>query len=67
MYGTTEQQINVSRVNTYSCIHLVNMVSKPVRFTSCLAATLLEKEVRNLKRCEPSMPCAKCALAHHNE
>lgn len=32
MHGTTQQQINVSRVDTYSCIHLFNMVSKPVRF-----------------------------------
>lgn len=67
MYATTQQQINMSRVDTYSCNHFVNMVSKPVMFMHGSYSNLLEKEFGNLMRCEPSTPCAKCGLAHHNE
>lgn len=67
MYVTTQQQINVIRVERYSCIHLVNLVSRPVKFTHRSHSNLLKREVRNVKSCDLSTPCAKYALAQHNK
>lgn len=67
MYVTTQQQINGIRVERYSCIHLVNLVSRPVKFMHRSHSNLLKREVRNVKSCDLSTPCAKYALAQHNK